>query len=36
LTRDHALQIGVQTLARWHDEDHGSPSVCLEGEKFDV
>jgi hypothetical protein len=34
VTRDHAIQIAVLALGRWHAEDHGERCVCLEGEKF--
>lgn len=34
MTRDEAVQVGVETLATWHDREHGLRCTCAEGELF--
>ncbi len=34
MTRDTAVQVAVETLAAWHDAEHGLRCTCVEGEQF--
>ena len=34
MTRDEAVQVAVEALAAWHDQDHGLRCTCVEGERF--
>ena len=34
LTRDEAVQVGVESMAVWHDREHGLRCTCAEGERF--
>ena len=34
MTRDIAVQVAVEAMARWHDQDHGLRCTCVEGEQF--
>jgi hypothetical protein len=35
MTRDEAIQIGVQSLERWHVVDHAQDCCCVESEQFE-
>ncbi len=34
VTRDEAVQVGVESLAAWHDREHGLRCTCAEGERI--
>ncbi len=34
MTRDEAVQVGVEALAAWHDTEHGLRCICIDGEQF--
>ena len=34
MTRDEAIQIGIESLAKWHVHDHGDGCACAESKQF--